>query len=86
MNPSTIFSPERIASGCLGNVEINERAPALKPTDYEAIVQCLEQALAVFDRRSGILNVTELRTKSILTTLRADLLHRMQESRPPFEG
>jgi hypothetical protein len=62
---------------------MNELPPALNPTDYEGIVRCLDEALAVFERHTGKLNVTEIRTKSILTAIRAEMQER-QRKNPPF--
>jgi hypothetical protein len=61
-------------------VEMNEQAPALTSADYENIVRSLDDVLAVFDRHTGKLNLTEIHTKSILAALRAEMLERQMIS------
>jgi hypothetical protein len=66
-------------------VEMMEKSPALKATDYNELAQCLDDALAIFERHMGALNFMELRTKSILSAIRAEIDERNRTT-PPFKG
>jgi hypothetical protein len=51
------------------------RYPSLTKEDCAVMLSNLDESLAVFDNKSTVLSVSEIRVKSLLAALRHELLH-----------
>jgi hypothetical protein len=52
----------------------------LTPTECDEILKNLDECLAVFEKKTGMLNSTEIRAKSMLTVVRREIARSREQS------
>lgn len=59
----------------------------LTPEQCEKIIAHIDECLALFDHKAGLLNAAEIRAKSLLAVLRSEIVRQLQSEGTlgPFE-
>lgn len=57
---------------------MTDQFTSLTPSAIREIIAHIDESLAVFNKNKGRISVTDLRIKSMLTTLRSQLLEQLE--------